>query len=142
MAKITGIEHLAVVVEDIESALTFWRDSLGLAVTHEAAEEGQGVRVAFMPVGDAAVELVQPLKDEGGVTRFIEKRGPGMHHLCVAVDDLDGMIARLKERDVRLTSDEPYTNASGRRLIFVHPAATGGVLLELYEARSESEVGD
>lgn len=132
--RITGFNHLAIAVPDIERALGFWRDVLGLEVGHGAEEEGQGVDVAFLPVGDGAVELIAPRDDASGTARFLAKRGPGIHHLCLEVDDLDAMIARLRDAGVRLTSDEPYTNAAGRRLIFVHPASADGVLLELYEA--------
>jgi len=132
--RITGFNHLAIAVPDIEQALAFWRDVLGLQVGHGAEEEGQGVDVAFLPVGDGAVELIAPRDDASGTARFLAKRGPGIHHLCLEVDDLDAMIARLRDAGVRLTSDAPYTNAAGRRLIFVHPASADGVLLELYEA--------
>ncbi len=138
--RITRINHLAVAVSDMDEALRFWRDGLGLHVDHGAIEEGQGVEVAFMRVGESAVELVRPLGEEGGVARFLEKRGGGIHHLCLEVEDLDAAILRLRELGMRLTSDEPYINASGRRLIFVHPASSGGVLVELYEALAEESV--
>ena len=137
--RITQINHLAIAVPDLEQALGFWRDGLGLEVTHAAREEGQGVDVAFMPVGEAAVELISPIGDEGGVARYIEKRGGGIHHLCLEVDDLDAAIERMRVQGIRLTADEPYVNTAGRRLIFVHPASTGGVLLELYEAMPEPD---
>ncbi len=136
--KITRIEHLAIVVPDIEAALEFWRDGLGLEVAHSANEEGQAVEVAFMPVGDSVIELVQPIDDGSGIGRFLAAKGPGIHHVCLGVDDLDGAIANLRERGVRLTSDQPYINASGTRLIFIHPRSTGGVLVELYESRPGS----
>lgn len=132
--KILGIEHIAIAVPDIEEALAFWRDGLGLTVETSAAEEGQAVDVAFMPVGDAAIELVRPTDPDSGVARFLDRSGPGIHHICLAVDDLDAAIGRLRARGVRLTSDEPYVNAHGRRLVFIHPKSTGGVLVELYES--------
>lgn len=132
--KITRIEHLAIVVADIESALQFWRDGLGLEVAHSAHEEGQAVQVAFMPVGDSAIELVQPIDEDSGIARYLAANGPGIHHVCLEVDDLHAAIARLQARGIRLTSDAPYVNASGTRLIFIHPRSAGGVLVELYEA--------
>ena len=140
--RITGIEHIAIVVPDIQSALTFWRDALGLEVVGSATEEGQSVDVAFMPVGDAAIELVEPSDPDSGVARFLEHNGPGIHHVCLEVDDLDAAIERMRAQGVRLTSEEPYVNASGRRLIFIHPRSANGVLVELYEAQSDDEPTD
>jgi methylmalonyl-CoA/ethylmalonyl-CoA epimerase len=140
--RITQINHLAIAVDDLERALGFWRDGLGLEVTHEAREEGQGVEVAFLPVGEAAVELVRPLDGNSGVAKFIERRGGGIHHMCLEVDDLDAALTRLREHGVRLTSEEPYINTAGRRLIFVHPASSGGVLVELYEALPQGASAD
>lgn len=132
--KIIGIEHLAIVVPDIDAALGFWRDCLGLEVEGSASEEGQAVDVAFLPVGDAAIELVEPTDPDSGIARFLAKNGPGIHHLCLEVDDLDAAIARMREHGVSLTSEEPYVNAAGRRLIFIHPRSANGVLVELYES--------
>lgn len=127
------IHHVAVVVPDAAAALTFWRDALGLAVGGVHDEPAQGVAVTFLPVGDGAIELVEPTDAASGIGRFLAGRGPGMHHVCLEVDDLDAAVAHLKARGVRLVTDAPVTNASGRRLIFVHPAAAGGVLVELYD---------
>lgn len=128
------IHHIAIVVPDAAAALPFWRDALGLAVGGVHPEPAQGVAVTFLPVGEGAVELVEPTDDASGIARFLAARGPGMHHVCLEVEDLDQAVAHLKAAGIRLTSDVPVTNASGRRLIFVHPAATGGVLVELYAA--------
>lgn len=127
------IHHVAIVVPDAAAALSFWRDALGLAVGGVHAEPAQGVAVTFLPVGEGAVELVEPSGGDSGIARFLASRGPGLHHVCLEVDDLDDAVARLRAHGVRLTSDAPLTNASGRRMIFVHPAATGGVLVELYD---------
>ncbi|MEO8083609.1 MAG: methylmalonyl-CoA epimerase [Ardenticatenales bacterium] len=128
------IHHIAIVVPDTAAALPFWRDALGLTVGGVHAEPAQGVAVTFLPIGEGAIELVEPTDDSSGIARYLAARGAGMHHVCLEVEDLDAAVAHLKAEGVRLTSDAPVTNASGRRLIFVHPASTGGVLVELYAA--------
>lgn len=135
------IHHVAVVVADAAAALPFWRDALGLAVGGVHAEPAQGVAVTFLPIGDGAVELVEPTGDGTGIAKFLATRGPGLHHVCLEVDDLDAAVARLRAHGVRLTSDGPQTNASGRRMVFVHPAATGGVLVELYDRPPADRAG-
>lgn len=132
--NVRRIDHLAIAVNDIDEALAFFRDALGLEVHHTDVEEGQGVRVAFMPVGDGEIELLQPVVPDSGVVRYLEKRGPGMHHVCLEVDDFDACIERLRERGVEMIGDGPYVNRAGRRLQFVHPRSASGVLVELYEA--------
>jgi methylmalonyl-CoA/ethylmalonyl-CoA epimerase len=132
----TGIEklnHVAVVVADIDAALAFWRDALGLELAGVKDMPEQKSKIAFLPLGGSELELVQPTDAESGIAKNLAKRGPGMHHLCLEVRDLDATIGRLKGRGIRLTSEAPMTAADGRRMIFVHPESTGGVLLELYE---------
>lgn len=138
MTRPVRIHHIAIVVPDADAALGFWRDALGLAVGGVHAEPAQGVAVTFLPVGDGAVELVEPTDAGSGIGRYLANRGPGMHHVCLEVDDLDAAVAHLRSAGVRLTTEAPVTNASGRRLIFVHPAATGGVLVELYDRASKA----
>jgi len=133
--NIRRIDHLAIAVPDVDAALVFFRDALGLKVGHTDIEPGQGVRVTCMPVGDGLVELIQPMEPESGVARFLERHGPGMHHLCLEVDDLDAALARLRSHGVQLIDDEPYVNQEGRRLVFIHPKSASGVLVELYEVR-------
>ncbi len=132
MAKITRINHIAIAVNDIDSALGFWRDALGLSVDHLEDVPSQKSSVAFIPVGDSEVELVQPLSQDTGVAKFLAERGGGMHHLCFEVDNLEEMLVSLKTRDVRLINETPLV-LPGRKLAFVHPRSTGGVLVELYE---------
>jgi len=133
MPQIKKINHVAVVVDDMQKSLSFWRDALGMEM-HELrdvpAEESQ---IAFLPLDGAEVELVMPTSADSGIAKFLAKRGPGMHHLCLEVDDIAGMLARLKERGVRLITEEPRTAADGRKYAFVHPESTGGVLVELYQ---------
>ena len=132
MAKVTKVNHIGIAVADIEAALIFWRDALGIDLHHVESVESEQVKVAFMPVGDTEVELVQPTSDTAGVSKFIAERGGGLHHLCVEVDDIVGKMAELKEKGIRLLGEEPKV-LPGRKMIFIHPKSTGGVLVELYE---------
>jgi methylmalonyl-CoA/ethylmalonyl-CoA epimerase len=132
MAKITKINHVAIVVPDIEESLGFWRDALGLELHHIEDVPSQKAMVAFLPTGESEVELVKPTAEDTGAAKFLRERGPGMHHLCFEVDDLDGMMANLKEKGVRLINEAPV-ELEGRRLIFIHPKSANGVLVELYE---------
>jgi methylmalonyl-CoA/ethylmalonyl-CoA epimerase len=132
MAKITRINHVAIAVNDIDGALSFWRDALGLAVDHVEDVPSQKAVVAFIPVGESEVELVQPTAQDTGVAKFLAERGGGMHHLCFEVDNLDAMLENLKTKKVRLINETPLV-LPGRKLVFVHPRSTGGVLVELYE---------
>ncbi len=134
MAKITGINHIALVVPEVEQALKFWRDTLGLPLQGVQDMPEQASRIAFLPAGGGEVELVQPTTPDSGVAKFLQKRGPGIHHVCFETDDLDGMIDLLKGKGVRLIGEKPSTGAGGVRMIFVHPESAGGVLVELYES--------
>jgi methylmalonyl-CoA/ethylmalonyl-CoA epimerase len=138
----TGIEklnHVAVVVADIDAALAFWRDALGLDLAGVKDMPEQKSRIAFLPLGGTEIELVQPTDSDSGIAKYMAKRGPGMHHLCLETRNLDEMIGRLKARGIRLTSEAPMTGANGRRMIFVHPESAGGVLVELYESGEFAE---
>ena len=132
MAQIKKINHVAIVVEDIEAALSFWRDQLGLALDHVEDVPSQASKVAFIPVGEGEVELGQPTDMASGLGKYLEKRGEGLHHLCIEVSDIDGMLAALKAKGVRLI-DEVARELPGRRMAFIHPKSANGVLLELYE---------
>ncbi len=132
MAKITKINHVAIAVKDIDESLVFWRDILGMDLHHTEDVPSQKAVVAFLPTGDSEVELVRPTVDDSGVAKFIAERGGGIHHLCMEVDDIEGMLAMLKEKGVRLI-DEVARELPGRKMAFIHPKSTGGVLLELYE---------
>lgn len=132
MAKLKKINHVAVAVADIDQALTFWRDALGIELDHVEDVASQKSTVAFLPVGESEIELVKPTTDDSGVAKFLAERGGGIHHLCIEVDDIVGMMAELKAKGVRLINEEPSV-LPGRKMAFVHPKSTGGVLLELYE---------
>jgi len=125
------IQHLGVAVASIDEALAFWRDGLGLELKEVEVVEDQGVRVAMLPIGESRIELLEATGAETPVGKFIAKRGPGMHHLCVEVDDINAKLAELKTRGVRLIDEQARTGAGGALVAFVHPASTGGVLIEL-----------
>jgi methylmalonyl-CoA/ethylmalonyl-CoA epimerase len=134
------VEHIGIATRGIDEALKFWRDALGLEVKHTEVVEEQGVRVAMLPVGEPRIELLEPTSDASPVAKFIEKRGPGIHHVAVRVADIRASLARLKAEGARLIDEEPRVGAEGCLVAFVHPASSGGVLLELVEHTSESDV--
>ncbi len=129
---IKKVNHVAIAVSDIEGALGFWRDGLGLKVDHVEDVPSQKAMVAFIPVGEIEVELVRPTAEDTGVAKFLAERGGGMHHLCLEVDDISATLADLKAKGVRLINEAPL-ELPGRKMAFIHPKSTGGVLLELYE---------
>jgi methylmalonyl-CoA/ethylmalonyl-CoA epimerase len=137
MGTIIRINHVAIVVEDIENALGFWRDSLGLSLSHVEDVPDQDALVAFLPVGDAEVELVRPTSEGSGIARYLKKRGPGVHHICFEVDDIDSCLKILESRNVRLINEEAIIGTGGKRIAFIHPESTYGVLVELYELSPE-----
>jgi methylmalonyl-CoA/ethylmalonyl-CoA epimerase len=134
------IEHIGIATESIERALGFWRDALGLEVKHTETVEEQGVRVAMLPAGEPRIELLEPTGPASPVAKFLEKRGPGIHHVAVRVADIRAALARLKAGGARLIDEEPRTGAGGCLVAFVHPASSGGVLLELVQHPTEHTV--
>jgi methylmalonyl-CoA/ethylmalonyl-CoA epimerase len=133
MANVRRINHVAVVVDDIEKSLSFWRDGLGMELHELRDVPAEQSQVAFLPLDGSEVELVQPTTGNSGIAKYLAKRGPGMHHLCLEVDDIRAMLSQLKSKGVRLINEEPRTAADGKKYAFVHPESTGGVLVELYE---------
>ena len=132
------IDHVAVVVEDMETALSFWRDALGLTVAKTESNAAEAVDVAFLPVGESTVELLRPTTDDSGIAKFVAKRGTGIHHLCVAVEDIEATMAQLADKGIELINETPRIREDGIRYAFVHPRSTGGVLLELYETEGDA----
>ncbi len=130
MAK--KINHLAVVVEDIDEALKFWRDALGLPLEEVRDVEAEEVQVAFLALGEAHIELVKPTTEDSGIAKYLAKRGAGVHHLCIEVDDIEATMGQLDAAGVELINETPRER-DGTRYAFVHPKSTGGVLVELYE---------
>ncbi|MCY3798886.1 MAG: methylmalonyl-CoA epimerase [Chloroflexi bacterium] len=127
------LNHLAIVVDDMEAALRFWRESLGLAQAGKIESvPAEAVDIAFLRLGDAHIELIQPTADDSGVAKYLAKRGAGMHHLCLDVPDLDAKLNELRAAGYVLINEQPRER-DGRRYAFIHPESTGGVLLELYE---------
>jgi methylmalonyl-CoA/ethylmalonyl-CoA epimerase len=133
MPSIKRIDHIGVVVNDLQSALSFWQDALGLNLTHVDEVPAERSQVAFLPAGGSEIELVRPTTDDSGLARYLEKRGPGMHHLCLEVDDLEGMLAQLKTKGIQLINETPMIGAGGKKYAFVHPKSAGGVMVELYQ---------
>ncbi len=133
MPKVKRIHHVAVVVDDMQKSLSFWRDALGLNLSGVFDVPEQQSQVAFLPTGGSEIELVRPTSADSGIAKYLAKRGPGLHHVCVEVDDIHAMLARLKSRGVRLINERPFTAAGGRQYAFIHPESTSGVLVELYE---------
>jgi len=125
------IAHLGVAVENIDAALSFYRDVLGL--TPGAPEEADGARIVSLPFGPSEVELLEPLTPESPIARFLARRGPGIHHVCYRVPDLDRALAACRAAGYRLVDETPRTGAGGHRIAFVHPKSTAGILIELTE---------
>jgi methylmalonyl-CoA epimerase len=124
------VDHLGIAVKSIANARRFY-EQLGMAVVDEEVVEDEKVRTAMLPVGETRFELLEPTDDDSVIAKFIAKRGEGLHHVAVHVDDISATFEDLKRRGVRLISDEIKVGAGGHLYIFVHPSATGGVLLEL-----------
>ena len=128
------VNHIAIVVEDITTALSFWRDALGLDLQHTERNEEEAVEIAFLPVGESEVELLAPITEDSGVAKYMAKKGAGLHHVCIDVADINATITRLTEHNIEMINDTPRTRPDGTLYAFVHPKSTGGVLLELYQA--------
>jgi len=128
------LDHIGIAVASLEEGAAFY-EALGLEVSGTDEVPEQGVKVAFLPVGDTRIELLEPTDPGSPIAKHLEKRGPGMHHLCVRVDDIEAAMRRLVDAGYQLLSDEPQPGAHGCRVCFVHPKSTGGVLLELSQPR-------
>jgi len=130
--KIKKIDHVAVVVAELDHSISVWKDVFGLELVNLEVVPLQKSKVAFFAVGESHLELVQPLTDDSGVARFLGERGGGMHHICFEVEDIGAALIELKEKGIRLINEVPQV-MEGRKMAFIHPKATGGVLVELYE---------
>jgi methylmalonyl-CoA/ethylmalonyl-CoA epimerase len=127
----TSVAHVGIAVRSIEDILPFYRDLLGLP--EQPLDDADGARIAGFRAGDSLVELLEPASADSPIARFLDKRGPGIHHICFAVDDLDGTLSRCRAAGVRLIDESPRIGAEGKRIAFLHPASTAGVLVELSE---------
>lgn len=128
------INHIAIVVPHLTEALGFWRDALALVVERTEANPDEQVNIAFIGVGGTHIELLEPTNADSGIGKYMEKRGPGMHHICLEVADIEATMQRLRDHNIELINDTPKTRPDdGTRYAFVHPKSTYGVLVELYE---------
>ena len=127
----TRIAHVGIAVRGLAETLSFYRDVLGLPEV--PLDDADGAAIAAVAAGDSLVELLEPRTPGGPISRFLEKHGPGLHHICFAVDDLDATLARCRSVGLRLIDETPRIGAEGKRIAFIHPSATGGVLVELTE---------
>ena len=130
------LDHIGIAVADLGAALAFYRDALGLDVEPPEDVPAQRVRAHFVPVGGAAIELLEATAEDSPIARFVARRGPGLHHVTLRVDDIREALARLKARDVRLIDEEPREGAHGSLVAFIHPSSAHGVLVELKASRS------
>lgn len=129
------INHLGIATKGIDDALKFWSDALGLENVHIEIVEDQKVRVAMLPLGESRIELLEPTSEDSPISKFLEKRGGGIHHIAVEVEDIEAALEKLKSRGMRLIDESPRIGAEGCLVAFVHPSSANGVLLELVQSR-------
>lgn len=127
------IAHLGIATKDIQEALGFWQDALGLEHIHSEVVEDQKVRVAMLPIGETNIELLEPTSEDSPISKFLEKRGGGIHHIAVEVEDIEKSLEKLKSEGIKLIDESPRIGAEGCLIAFVHPKSTDGVLLELVQ---------
>ena len=130
------LDHIGIAVKDLPAALAFYRDALGLKVEAPEDVASQHVRAHFVPVGESKLELLEPTGAESAIAKYVEKRGPGLHHITLRVDDIQVAVAQLKARSVRMIDEQPRPGAEGSTIAFIHPSSTHGVLIELKQART------
>jgi methylmalonyl-CoA/ethylmalonyl-CoA epimerase len=133
------LNHVAVATTDFQSAVRFWHEVIGLPIVETTTEKDEAVQVSFLDTGNSLIEIVAPMSEESGVSKFLDKRGPGMHHLCLEVDDLDTTLNYLTTHGVELINETPRTKHGQIRYAFAHPKSTGGVLIEFYELPEEKQ---
>ncbi len=126
------IDHVAIAVEDLDAALDFYRDALGLEVADRREVPAEGVEIAFLPMGESEIELLRPLDEDNSIGRFIARRGEGIHHICLRVEEIEAAVARLEAAGARMAT-EIRQHPDGTRYAFVHPKSSHGVLIELYQ---------
>jgi methylmalonyl-CoA/ethylmalonyl-CoA epimerase len=131
------INHLGIATEGIDEALKFWEDALGLENVHTEIVEDQKVRVAMLPIGESRIELLEPTSEDSPITKFLEKRGGGIHHIAVEVEDINAALLKLKQEGARLIDESPRVGAEGCLVAFVHPSSANGVLLELVQSENK-----
>jgi methylmalonyl-CoA/ethylmalonyl-CoA epimerase len=142
-ALVAAVDHVGIAVADLDAAITWYHDHLGMIVLHEEVNEDQGIREAMLsvrgaPVGSAQVQLMAPIDDSSAIAKFLDKRGPGLQQLAYRVSNLDQLSQRLNDQGVRLLYEAPRPGTAGSRINFIHPKDAGGVLIELVEPAPES----
>jgi methylmalonyl-CoA/ethylmalonyl-CoA epimerase len=142
-ALVTGLDHVGIAVADLDAAIAWYHDHLGMIVLHEEVNDDQGIREAMLSVrgaarGSAQVQLMAPISDSSAIAKFLDKRGPGLQQLAYRVSNLDQLTERLADQGVRLLYDVPRRGTAGSRINFIHPKDAGGVLIELVEPASAS----
>lgn len=137
MLALSAIDHVGIAVQDIDAALALYRDQLGLPLVHRETVESQGVDAALLDVGDSHVELVAPLGPDTAVGRFLDRRGPGLHHVAYRVASVQETLASCAAAGLRLIDEQPRVGIRGSRVAFLHPAATGGILTEIVQPAEE-----
>ena len=129
----TRLDHVAILLPEIADGTSFWVDALGLPLEKIEEIPEQQVKIAFLSAGDSHIELIEPTDDTSGVANYLQERGPSLHHICLEVDDIEETISLLKKAGTALIDDEPKIDKNGKKLAFIHPKGTGGVLVELYQ---------
>ena len=137
MAK--KIDHIGIAVKSLEASLPLYTENLKLKLLGIEEVESEGVKVAFLKVGESKIELLEPLNSESPIAKFIEKKGEGIHHIALGVDNIKDRVKEIKENGLRMINDEPKTGAGGAQIAFMHPKSTGGVLYELCEKQQKEE---
>ncbi len=132
---IKGIDHISIAVLDISRAAAFFENALGLKISHTQEVPQQGVKIAFIELGNTSVELIEPLNESANLNKFLKKRGQGLHHIAFAVDDIEKLLSSLREKGVKLIDETPRTGAEGKKIAFLYPDESTGVLIEICEAR-------
>ena len=130
---VNKVDHIGIAVKDLDSTIKFYEDILGIKCIHTEVVEEQKVKVAFLPIGDTEVELLESTEEDGPIAKFIEKKGEGMQHMAHRVDDIEKAIEELKEKGIRMIDEKPRYGAGGAKIAFLHPKSTFGVLIELCE---------
>lgn len=130
---VNKVDHIGIAVENLDEALKFYEETLGIKCTSKEVVEDQKVKVAFLPIGDTEVELLESTDENGAIAKFIEKRGQGVQHIAYRVDNIEEAIAEMKEKGIRMIDEEPRYGAGGAKIAFLHPKSTFGVLIELCE---------
>ena len=138
----TKIDHIGIAVRDLAEAARLYAEGLGLPLAHTEAVPSQGVKVGFVPIGASKIELLEPLDEASPVAKFLEKRGPGIHHVCLRVTDVRASMERLRASGAQLLSEEPLPGADGALVAFVHPKSAHGVLIELLQPAGTPETSD